>query len=156
MGYLNVWKCLATSFERLVMLGHILLEYGDMPWRRDLCDRNCLAASFKSWNMLIWIVWMSTNAWPHPLSVLSRLATSYWNMVTCHEGEICVTGTALPHPLRFGICWKGFSECLEILGRIHWAFGHAWPPSECLEMFCRTQSSLEIACRKCKLGIFNG
>ena len=93
-----------------------------MPGRWDFCDWNCLAASSKSWNMLRCIVWMSGNAWPHPLSVCSRLASSYWNMVTCHEGVIFVTGIAWPHPLRVGICWDGLSECLEMLGRILWAF----------------------------------
>jgi hypothetical protein len=131
MDCLNVWKCLAASFERLFTLGLILLKYGDMPCRWDFCDWNCLAASSKSWNMLKWIVWISGNAWPHPLSVCSRLATSYWNMVTCHEGEIFVTGTAWPHPLRVEICLDGLSECLEMLGRILWAFVHAWPhPTE--------------------------
>ena len=67
--------------------------------------------------MLRWIVWMSVSAWPHPLSVWSRLPTSYWNMVTCHEGEIRVTGTSWPHPLKVGICWDWLSECLEVFGR---------------------------------------
>ncbi len=127
MDCLNVCKCLAAPFECLVTLGHILLEYGDMPWRWDLSYWNFLAASSKSLNMMRWIVWISGNAWPHPLSVWSCLATSYWNMMICHEGEILLTGTAWPHPLRVGICWDGLSEYLEMLGRILWAFGHAWP-----------------------------
>ena len=127
MDCLNVWKCLAASFERLVTLGYFLLEYGDISWSSNLSDWNCLAASSKCWDLLRWIVWMSGSAWPHPLSVWSRLATSYWNMVICHEGEICVTEISWPHPLRVGICWDRLSEYLEMLGRILWVFGHAWP-----------------------------
>jgi hypothetical protein len=108
-------------FLWLIFYNSLIIPRIVMACSSDFNDGKCLAASSKSWNMLLrCLVWMSGNAWPHPLSVWSCLATSYWNMVTCQGWEILWTGNARPHPLRVGICWDGLFECLEMLGRIFW------------------------------------